>query len=219
MKIVLASDSPRRKHLLSMMGLEFKAVSHGIDETGVTAGDPKDLVGQLAIDKATSVPGDPPAGEASLVIGSDLVVSLKNKIMGKPKDLVEAREFLRLLSGKTHTVYCGVAVTLRLTPFAQGKNRDTIFMSVAKSEVKMKNYNEKIIEQYIRRFEVLDKGGAYAIQFELPGYGSLVASFKGGITTIIGLPLDYLENLLKEFGVKVKKDWRKQCKIETGYEY
>ena len=212
MKIVLASDSPRRKHLLSMMGLEFKAVSHGIDETGVTAGDPKDLVGQLAIDKATSVPGE-------LVIGSDLVVSLKNKIMGKPKDLVEAKKFLKILSGKTHMVYCGVAVTLRLTPFAQGKNRDTIFMSVAKSEVKMKNYNEKIIEQYIRRFEVLDKGGAYAIQFELPGYGSLVASFKGGITTIIGLPLDYLENLLKEFGVKVKKDWRRQCKIETGYEY
>lgn len=219
MKIVLASDSPRRKHLLSMMGLEFKAVSHGIDETGVTAGDPKDLVGQLAIDKATSVPGDPPAGEASLVIGSDLVVSLKNKIMGKPKNLIEAKKFLKILSGKTHVVYCGVAVTLRLAPLAQGKNRDTVFMSVAKSEVRMKKYDEEIIEEYIRQFEVLDKGGAYAIQFELPGYGSLVKSFKGGITTIIGLPLDYLENLLKEFGVKVKVDWRRQCKIETGYEY
>lgn len=202
MKIVLASDSPRRKHLLSMMGLEFKAVSHDTDETGVTADDPKDLVGQLAIDKATSVPGD-------LVIGSDLVVALKEKIMGKPKDLVEAREFLKLLSGKIHVVYCGLAVT----------DQKKTLMSVAESEVKMKNYNEKIIEQYIRRFEVLDKGGAYAIQFELPGYSSLVESFQGGITTIIGLPLDYLENLLKEFGVKPKANWQKQCKIETGYEY
>ncbi|MCG2692224.1 Maf family protein [Microgenomates group bacterium] len=202
MKIILASDSPRRKHLLSMMGLEFKAVSHGIDETGVTADDPKDLVGQLAIDKATSVPGE-------LVIGSDLTVSLGKKIVGKPKDKTEAKQFLKLLSGKIHVVYCGVAVT----------DQKKILMSVAKSEVRMKNYNEKVIEQYIRQFEVLDKGGAYAIQFELPGYGSLVASFNGGITTIIGLPLNYLENLLKEFGVKVKKDWRKQCKIETGYEY
>ena len=209
MKIILASDSPRRKHLLSMMGLEFKAVSHGIDETGVTAGDPKDLVGQLAIDKATSVPGDPPAGEASLVIGSDLVVSLKNKIMGKPKDLVEAKKFLKILSNKTHTVYCGVCVA----------GKEKIVMSVAKSEVKMKNYSDEVIEKYIKRFEVLDKGGAYAIQFELPGYGSLVKSFKGGITTIIGLPLHYLEHLLKEFGIKPKVDWRKQCKIETGYEY
>lgn len=188
--------------MLSMMGLEFKAVSHGIDETGVTADNPKDLVGQLAIDKATSVPGE-------LVIGSDLVVTLIDKIMGKPKDKKQAKDFLKTLSGKTHTVYCGVAVT----------DQEKILMSVAKSEVRMKNYNEKIIEQYVKRFEVLDKGGAYAIQFELPGHGSLVESFKGGITTIIGLPLDYLENLLKEFGVKPKANWRKQCKIETGYEY
>lgn len=177
-------------------------MSHGVDETVVSIDDPKDLVGQLAIDKAISVPGE-------LVIGSDLVVALKDKIMGKPKDLVEAKKFLRELSGKTHIVYCGVAVA--------GENKT--LMSVTQSQVKMKNYSDEIIEQYIKRFEVLDKGGAYAIQFELPGYGSLVESFRGGITTIIGLPLDYLENLLKEFGVKVKADWRNQCKIETGYEY
>ena len=207
MKLVLASDSPRRKHLLSMMGLEFKAVSHGIDETGVTANNPKDLVGQLAVDKATSVPGE-------LVIGSDLVVNLGKQIFGKPKDLQQAREFLKALSGKTHIVYCGVALRC-----AQGKPQEKIVMSVAQSQVKMKPHDDKIIEQYIKRFEVLDKGGAYAIQFKLPGYGSLVASFKGGITTIIGLPLDHLENLLKEFGIKPKNDWRKACKIETGYEY
>ena len=177
-------------------------VSHGVDETIVSIDDPRDLVGQLAIDKATSVPGE-------LVIGSDLVVVLREKIMGKPKDLMQAREFLRVLSGKTHTVYCGVCVA----------SKEKTVMSMAKSEVRMKNYSDEVIEQYIKIFEVLDKGGAYAIQFELPGYGSLVESFKGGITTIIGLPLDYLENLLKEFGVKPKANWRKQCKIETGYEY
>lgn len=203
MKLVLASDSARRKHLLSWMGLEFEAISHKVDEETVKLNhvDPEILVGQLAMDKATSVDGE-------LVIGSDLVVNIGKKILGKPKDKREAKKFLKLLSGKKHIVWCGVCVT----------DKEKTLLSVATSDVKMKNYDEKIIDEYIKKFEVLDKGGAYAIQFELPGYGSLVESFKGGITTIIGLPMEYLENLLKEFGVKPKKDWRQACKIETGYE-
>ncbi|MCX6816680.1 MAG: Maf family protein [Candidatus Beckwithbacteria bacterium] len=202
MQIILASDSPRRKQLLALMGLEFKAMSHRVDEKIFSVKDPEELVGQLAIVKALSVSGN-------LVIASDLVVSLGNKIMGKPKNKKQAREFLKDLSGKTHRVWCGICVS----------NKDKTLMSVAVSQVKMKKYSDEIIEKYIKKFQVLDKGGAYAIQFELAGYGSLVASFKGGITTIIGLPLDHLENLLNEFGVKVKSDWRKKCKIETGYEY
>src|SRR3989304_887738 len=185
MEIILASDSPRRKQLLTWTGLEFKAVSHTVDEDGVKLShvDPADLVGQLAIDKAASVKGE-------LVIGSDLVVALKDKIMGKPKDQAQAKKFLKSLSGKNHIVYCGVAVA----------GKDKTLMSVAKAQVKMKAYDNKIIDEYIKKFYVLDKGGAYAIQFELPDYGSLVENFMGGITTIIGLPLDHLENLLKEFG-------------------
>lgn len=202
MKILLASDSPRRKHLLSWFGLPFQAISHGVDETQITTENPEEFVGQLAIDKATSVRGD-------IVIGSDLIVAIKNKIMGKPKDLAEAKNFLSLLSGKTHIVYCGISIA----------SKEKVVMSVAESRVKMKPYNQEIIDRYVKKFEVLDKGGAYAIQFELPDYGSLVESFKGGITTIIGLPLHYLENLLGEFGVKPKNDWRKRCKMETGYEY
>ena len=209
MKIILASDSPRRKQLLSWTGLEFKAVSHQVDEEAIQIDNPEDLVGQLAIEKATSVKGDPPGGEAGLVIGSDLVVANKEMIVSKPKDLALAREYLQKLSGKQHSVYCGVCVA----------SQEKVLMSVARSDVMMKPYNNKIIEAYIKQFYVLDKGGGYAIQFELPGYGSLVESFKGGITTIIGLPMEHLENLLKEFGVKPKADWRQQCKIETGYEF
>lgn len=202
MKIILASDSPRRKQLLSLMGLPFQAVKHKVNEEEYQVEAAADLVGQLAMAKATSVLGD-------IVIGSDLVVALKDIIMGKPKNLAEARKFLKTLSGKTHSVFCGVAVA----------SKDKALMSVAKSRVKMKSYDDKIITAYIKKFHTLDKGGAYAIQFELPGYGSLVESFKGGITTIIGLPLDYLENLLKEFGVKVDTHWPKRCKMETGYDY
>lgn len=205
MKVTLASDSPRRKQLLGFLVPEFTAVSHQVNEEEYSGGTAEDLVGQLAVAKATSI--KPPPG--GIVIGSDLIVAKRDKFMSKPKDLNQAREYLRLLSGKTHTVFCGVAVA------SKGK----VLMSVASSWVGMKKYDDKIIEQYIKKFHVLDKGGAYAIQFELPGYGSLVEHFGGGITTIIGLPLDHLENLLKEFGVKVKPDWPEQCKIETGYEY
>ena len=130
-------------------------------------------------------------------------------IVSKPKDLAQAREYLQKLSGKTHSVYCGVCVA----------SKEKALMSVARSDVVMKDYDNKIIDAYIKQFHVLDKGGAYAIQFELPDYGSLVKSFVGGITTIIGLPLDHLANLLKEFGVKIKPDWIKQCTLETGYEF
>ncbi|MFH0943283.1 MAG: nucleoside triphosphate pyrophosphatase [Candidatus Beckwithbacteria bacterium] len=204
MKIILASDSPRRKQLLFLLGLKFTAVSHKIKEEEYVGSDAEDLVGQLAIAKATSI--EPPKG--GIVIGSDLVVVKRDRFMGKPKDLQQAREYLKLLSGKTHSVFCGVAVA----------SKNKVLMSVARSWVGMKRYNEKIIEAYINKFQVLDKGGGYAIQFELPGYGSLVETFGGGITTIIGLPLEYLVNLLKEFGVKVDSNWREKCKIETGYE-
>jgi len=181
---------------------EFKAVSHRVNEEDYQADTAEDLVGQLAIDKAVSV-------EGVIVIGSDLVVATKEMIVSKPKDLDQAREYLQKLSGKQQSVYCGVCVA----------SKEKVLMSVARSDVIMKKYDDKIIEAYIKKFHVLDKGGAYAIQFELSGYGSLVKSFEGGITTIIGLPLDHLENLLKEFEVPVNPDWPEHCKIETGYEF
>jgi len=202
MNIILASDSPRRKQLLGLMVPEFKAVSHRVNEEDYQADTAENLVGQLAIDKAVSV-------EGVIVIGSDLVVVTKEMIVSKPKDLDQAREYLQKLSGKQHSVYCGVCVA----------SKEKVLMSVARSDVIMKKYDDKIIEAYIKKFHVLDKGGAYAIQFELSGYGSLVKSFEGGITTIIGLPLDHLENLLKEFEVPVNPDWPEHCKIETGYEF
>jgi len=205
MKIILASDSPRRKQLLGLLVPEFKAVSHKVNEDDYQEATAEDLVGQLAVAKATSIP----VTKGDIVIGSDLVVAKRDRFMSKPKDLTQAREYLKLLSGKTHTVFCGVAVA----------SKDKVLMSVASTWVGMKKYDDKIIEAYIKKFHVLDKGGAYAIQFELPGYGSLVEHFGGGITTIIGLPLDHLANLLKEFGVPVNSDWPVRCKIETEYEF
>jgi len=208
MKIYLASGSPRRKELLGWMGLKFEVIEHEVDEKSVKSRSLKDLAGELALRKADSVVKKIKTG---LVIGSDLIVDFKGKQLGKPKDLKEAKKTLKILRNKTHMIYCGVAVL--------NKKTDEIVMSVAETKVKMKDYSDEIIEKYVNNYKVLDKGGSYAIQDKIKGFGSLVKSFEGGITTIIGLPLDYLENLLIEFGIKPKKNWEKECKLETGYEY
>jgi len=208
-KLYLASSSPRRPKLLKWFGLPFAVVDHGFDEESIEAADSETLVGQLALNKAYSAAEtiDKPA----LVIGSDLVVSLNDHSWSKPATLEEAKFMLKTLVGRMHTIMCGVAV--------YDTASEKAVMSVAKTDVWMKAYTDEVIEKYLKQVPVLDRGGAYGIQDEIEGYGSLVKSFSGGITTIIGLPLHYLENLLLEFGVKPKKDWRQKCFEETGYEY
>lgn len=207
MKLYLASESPRRRHMLSWLDLHFETVDHGVDESEYREKDGKEMVKNLSLVKAY---GGAEKVKDGLVIGSDLTVELNRKIYDKPKDIKEGKKMLMELAGRTHMVYAGVAVV-------EVKTGEAV-MSVDEVRVKMKKYDEKIVDEYIKRFEVLDKGGGYSIQFELPDYGSIVEKIDGSITTILGMPMEYLANLLKEFKVSVKKDWRKVCKIETGYD-
>jgi len=230
--LYLASESPRRKELLKWMGLPFKVVGHKVDEAKIKADSGEDLVAELSMLKASNPRHSPgelskksstngihhstigksrgESEERSLIIGSDLIVELEGRQIGKPRDKKEAKKMLMSLGGKTHSVWCGVALV-------DSKSEEGR-LSVCETKVKMKAYKEKIIEDYLKKFEVLDKGGGYSIRYQLPGYGSLVKEIKGSFTNVLGFPLEYLENLLKEFGVKPVKDWRKKCKLETGYE-
>lgn len=206
--LYLASSSPRRIRLLKWLGLPFKTIEHGFDEESIKVKNSEDLVGQLALNKADSaartIKGD------GLIIGSDLVASIDHYSWSKPGNLKEAKFMLKTLAGRMHTIMCGVAVY----DTASGRAA----MSVAKTKVWMKKYSDEVLEKYLKTVPVLDRGGAYGVQDEVPDFGTLVERFEGDITTVIGLPLPHLENLLKEFRVKPKKDWRKQCKIETGYD-
>ena len=204
----LASSSPRRIKLLKWFGLPFKTIEHGFDEESIKAKDSEDLVGRLALQKAHSVAAN--ISGPALIIGSDLVASIDNYSWSKPASIKEAKFMLKTLAGRMHTIMCGVAVY-------DTKSQKAV-MSVAKTRVWMKDYSDQVLEKYLKAVPVLDRGGAYGIQDEVPDFGSLVKRFDGDITTVIGLPLNYLENLLKEFGVKPKKDWHKQCKMETGYD-
>ena len=218
--------------MLGWLGLPFEVVDHGIDESEYRDSNGKEMVKSLSLAKAYGGLGgirplnknkqveskrysfltdiNRNSQEKALVIGSDLTVELNGKTYDKPKDLNDAKRILKVLSGKTHVIYCGVAVVDAKTEKA--------VVSVDSVEVKMKDYDEKIVDEYIKKFEVLDKGASYSIQFELPEYGSLVEKIDGNMTAIIGLPMEYLVNLLKEFEVTNLEDWRKICKEEMGYD-
>ena len=182
MKIVLASTSLRRKELLKKAGIGFVIEEPVCDENNDKHKDPRKKVESLSFLKAVSVFKN---NRDAIVIGADTVVVIDGKILGKPKDIAEAKEMLRLLSGRTHTVITGITVM----------TKDKTFTESVLSKVKFKKLNEEEIEDYVKGHGVLDKAGAYAIQD-----GKTVESFKGSYTNIVGLPMERTEEILKELG-------------------
>ena len=186
MKIVLASQSPRRQDLLGQMGLEFTTRSPQIDEDAFQGRDARDLVQTLSREKArwvaAQLPGDP------IVIGADTVVVRDGTILGKPKDPAEARAMLASLSGRTHQVYTGVTV-------CQG---DKVVTQAEETQVTFRPLTQQEIACYVVTGEPMDKAGAYGIQ----GLGGLlVAGIQGDYHNVVGLPVCRLGQILRDFGV------------------
>lgn len=186
MKIVLASQSPRRQDLLGQMGLEFTTRSPQIDEDAFQGRDARDLVQTLSREKArwvaAQLPGDP------IVIGADTVVVRDGTILGKPKDPAEAQAMLASLSGRTHQVYTGVTV-------CQG---DKVVTQAEETQVTFRPLIQQEIACYVATGEPMDKAGAYGIQ----GLGGLlVAGIQGDYHNVVGLPVCRLGQILRDFGV------------------
>ncbi|ADL07504.1 Maf family protein [Thermosediminibacter oceani] len=188
-KLILASASPRRRELLAQLGLDFKVIPSGIDETSLTAGPPELVAVRLAEQKAADVAMR--AGEG-IVIGADTIVVVDDSILGKPKDENDARKMLTRLSGRWHRVYTGIAV---IHTASGGKISD-----YEESRVKFKKLSPREIENYIKTGEPMDKAGGYGIQ----GKGALlVEKIEGCYYNIVGLPLFKLGAMLSHFGVEV----------------
>ena len=178
--IVLASASPRRRDLMRDMGLAFTIITADVDETLAPGTPPDAAVEMLARRKAEAVA---PRAEGCRVVGSDTVVALDGRILGKPRDEADALSMLLSLSGKTHTVYTGVAVA------AYGRT----VSGVAKTEVTFRPFDEEEARAYIATGEPMDKAGAYGIQ----GLGGrLVSGIRGDMDTVIGLSCSLLSSLL-----------------------
>lgn len=171
--LILASGSPRRRELLSLITDEFEIVVSGCDEF-VPEGTPAEKVPAiLAEQKALAVAKLRPE---DTVIGSDTVVVLGGEIFGKPKDKAHAHAMLKALSSKKHFVYTGVAVA----------EKGSVRSFVQKTEVEFYELSDETIEKYIATFEPMDKAGAYGIQ----GKGSvLVKGIVGDYFNVMGLPV------------------------------
>ncbi len=184
-KIVLASQSPRRRQLLSQAGYEFDILVSDTDEN-ISAPDGEMLVKELALIKACDVAKS--INYDAYVIGADTVVCINGRVLGKPKNKRHASLMLKLLSGKTHQVYTGVCVFDAESGNAVSK--------CERSDVKFFKLTNNQIREYIKSGEPMDKAGAYAIQ----GLGNkFVESYCGEFDNIIGLPMKTLESVLDDF--------------------
>jgi septum formation protein len=181
-RLILASASPRRRELLSQLGIPFDVVVADVTEHEDPATDPRTMVAHNAALKADWVASRHPA---ALVLGADTTVFLDGAAINKPADLDGARAMLRRLSGRTHTVFTGMA----LRRVATGLRID----QGVSSEVEFKAFGDAVIEDYLRRVNTLDKAGAYSIQEHTD---LIVAGYRGSFSNIMGLPMEVLKQIL-----------------------
>ena len=191
-KIILASSSPRRCALLNRMGIKFDIIPSDINEDIFKNLKGSELVKKLSVEKAKNVFNRIEKNEKDIcVIGCDTIVSIDNKILGKPKDKKDALDILSLLNNNMHTVFTG----LSLIGLKDGVYfEETIYSS---SNVYFSNFSKEELIDYIDTLEPMDKAGAYAIQGK---GGFLVSKIEGDFYSIMGLPLNKLYNMLSRYG-------------------
>lgn len=187
-KIILASQSPRRRELLKELALNFEVEPCPLEETLRPDQTPEQNALTVARAKTLWVARRRPG---YFVLGADTIVVLDGKIIGKPEDESDARRILETLGGRRHQVITGVAA---LNP------KGALFEEAAVSTVNFKPLTGEEIAAYVSTGEPLDKAGAYAIQ----GKGAfMVESYQGSYSNIVGLPLDTTEKLLRRAGYKI----------------
>ena len=182
MKLILASNSPRRQELIKLLDVEFESISPNIEEINDPSLSHEELVVDLAFQKALAVFKN---RKDDIVLGFDTLVIIDDLILGKPKSEEEAKHFLQILSGKTHKVLTGCAIIKR------GYSRSFF----TQSQVTFWDLTEQEIDDYIKTKEPMDKAGAYGIQ----DHGArFVKSISGDYFTIVGFPISKIYQELKK---------------------
>lgn len=180
-KLILASQSPRRKELLKHLRVPFDIKTSDIEEKIEANKSPEEVVQSLAFQKAAPVSAQ---HKSAYTIGADTVVVYNDTILGKPKTFEQAFHMLQMLSGKTHRVLTGVSI----------HHEGNHVQFFEQTEVTFYDLTDEEIKAYIETNEPFDKAGAYGIQ----GYGSLfVKEIKGDYFNVVGLPIAALYRQLK----------------------
>jgi septum formation protein len=188
--LVLASASPRRKMILEQLGLGFRVLPSGIDESALPGETPEQHVERLARDKADEILQRLAAkGEVAWVLAADTMVVVDAEVLGKPRDDADALRMLMLLSGRTHRVITGIALR-----HARRGGESAVFST----QVGFRRLDRASAQAYVASGEARDAAGSYAIQ----GLGTgLVTEIAGSYTNVVGLPAAETLDLLLRAGV------------------
>ena len=186
--LYLASQSPRRRHLLGQLGVEFRLLDLDVDEVRGPAEAAADYVRRVAREKAGAGLLEVVAVPNAVVLGADTEVVLDGEVFGKPRDEAHAAEMLRRLSGRGHEVITAVSLV------SAGREAQ----AVSSSEVRVADMSDADIARYLASGEWEGKAGAYAIQGR---YEAHVEHLSGSYSGVMGLPLHHTAKLLREFGI------------------
>lgn len=201
-KLILASNSPRRKALFSLFEFPFTIIPADIDERRHPGESPAAYVCRLAREKAQAVAAD----HHGLVLAADTIVADGDELLGKPADEAEARRMLKQLRGRTHQVYTGIALL--------SAGAGEIFEDLCRTDVPMRAYSDAEIEAYIATKDPMDKAGAYAIQHA--GFHPVVG-LEGCFASVMGLPICQLIPGLRHFGFDIPEDMPQRCQDALDY--
>ena len=193
-KIILASGSPRRKELLTQIGVTFEIKTSEKEEV-ITSSNPKDVVKELSMMKAKDV-AEGIEGPA-VILGADTVVAYDGQILGKPKDKEDAVRMISGFAGDEHYVYTGVCILIKE---ADGSVREISFAEGTK--VFVYGMTEQEILDYVDSGEPMDKAGAYAIQGKFAPY---IKEIEGDYYNIVGFPIAGIYQRLKEEGINLRE--------------
>lgn len=186
-KIILASTSPRRKELLSLMGVTFEVVPSHYDEQLDDSRSVEEVAKELGYGKAHAVAEQYPN---AIVIGSDTIVSLGSVQLGKPQDRAHARDMIRMLAGKETKVSTSLAVLCQETGFEK--------VAVDVTTILLKPFDAAAVDAYLDTGDYADKAGGFGVQ---SGFAPLTAYIDGAYDTLIGLPTALLASILHDLGI------------------
>lgn len=189
MKIILASKSPRRKELLSMITNNFEVIVSNVEERVNYELVPSEIVKELALQKAEKVFEDTKNLGDRIVIGSDTMVVKDNKIYGKPKNYGDAMSMLKELKNAKHEVNTGLAI------IAENDGKLTKITDVSIASVYFSDITDEELEEWIASGEPFDKAGGYAVQGK---FGVFIEKIEGDYYTVVGLPIRKVYTAIKE---------------------
>ena len=201
-KLILASNSPRRRQLLALTGMPFIVSAADVDESQLSNEKPADYVLRLAETKAYTIQAD----AAQIILAADTTVVDGSDILGKPRDHAQAVAMLTRLRGHTHQVYTGIALLRR--------SDDLLLKDLCVTDVPMRDYSDGEIQEYVASGDPLDKAGAYAIQH--PDFHP-VTHMHGCFASVMGLPVCHVILQMRKMDLQPNTEFFLSC--ETLLEY